>query len=218
MNDVRKMIWGTISLFFLVLVFWISIIYVSSCGLTLTCKQASPKPNVTPIPTLIPAAHSESGMGEGALAEFDQCQVLASDLIGAWVNAGSPETDPFAFTDIRGGSCEGTFAEDIQPLFVENSLWYPSAIGCVSCHNSALGKRSAGLDMTTYQAILKGSGRADENANGKDILGGGNWENSALYKIFTQGFGPAGHSAETTPANPLLYAGHGVKVEATAIP
>jgi len=75
------------------------------------------------------------------------------------------------------------------------------------------------LDMTTYQAILKGSGRADENANGKDILGGGNWENSALYQyLVTQGFAPAGHSTEGSPADPLLYAGHAVSAEATPAP
>lgn len=219
MNDVRKMIWGTIGLFFLVLVFWISIIYVSSCGLTLTCKQALPKPNVTPIPTLIPAAHSELGMGEGVLAEFDSCLVAATDLVGAWVDAGSPETDSFAFNDINGNPCEGTFTEDVQPLFVENSLWYPGAIGCVSCHNGSFGERSAGLDMTSFDAILKGSGRADENTNGNDILGGGKWSNSTLYKFLVeQGFAPAGHSTESVPVNLVIYAGHVVAAEATATP
>jgi mono/diheme cytochrome c family protein len=55
MNDVRKMIYGTIVLFFAMLVFWLSIIYISACGLTLTCHQAAPIVERTPIPTLIPA-------------------------------------------------------------------------------------------------------------------------------------------------------------------
>jgi len=58
MNDVRKMIYGTIVLFFVVLAFWLSIIYISSCGLTLTCRQAAQKIYGTPIPTLIPAKFS----------------------------------------------------------------------------------------------------------------------------------------------------------------
>lgn len=219
MNDVRKMIYGTIILFFGVLVFWLSIIYVSSCGLTLTCHQAAPIIDRTPIPTLIPAPHSEVQMGESA-SEFNKCQVTAADLIGAWVTAKSPETEPFAFSDVNGNPCEGTFAADIQPLFVENSLWYQSAIGCVSCHNSALSERSAGLDLTTYNAILQGSGRAaDSTAKGADILGGGNWAKSKLYAVLVnQGLVAAGHSADS-PAVPLLvFAGQASAAEATATP
>ena len=42
MNDVRKMIYGSIIGFFLVLSVWFSIIYVSSCGFSFTCNQAAP--------------------------------------------------------------------------------------------------------------------------------------------------------------------------------
>lgn len=54
MNDVRKVIYGTIVLFLVVVISWLSLIYVSACGLTLTCRQAAPKLYGTPIPTLIP--------------------------------------------------------------------------------------------------------------------------------------------------------------------
>jgi hypothetical protein len=102
---------------------------------------------------------------------------------------------------------------------VENSLWYPGAIGCVSCHNASLDERSAGLDMTSYSAILKGSGRVDENASGSDILGGGKWNTSKLYALLVeQGFASAGHSANAAATNPLLYAGHAVSAEATPTP
>jgi len=220
MNDVRKMIFGTIGLFFLVVVFWISIVYVSSCGLTLACQQARPKFVGTTIPTLIPHSANDMSMNnESAATEFNKCEVSAADLVGAWVTAGSPETDPFPFTDIKGNACEGTYSPDVQPLFVENSLWYKSAIGCVSCHNSAFTERSAGLDLTTYQAILKGSGRADENATGKDILGGGNWESSALYQVLVkQGFAPAGHSAAASPVTLIIYAGQSTAQQTTTVP
>ena len=218
MNDVRKMIYGTIILFFGVLVFWLSIIYISSCGLTLTCKQAVPKADTTPIPTLIPAVHSDAQMGEGVV-EFNKCQVAATDLIGAWVTAESPETEPFAFSDVNGNPCEGTFTADIQPLFVENSLWYTGAIGCVSCHNSALSDRSAGLDLTTHEAILTGSGRvADSTAQSADILGGGAWETSTLYSVLVdQGLVATGHSADSPAVSLVVFAGQ-VAAEATATP
>jgi hypothetical protein len=218
MNDVRKMIYGTLILFIGVLVFWLSIIYISSCGLTLTCRQAAPKIYGTPIPTLIPASNSEAQMGAG-LAEFNKCQVSATDLIGAWVTAKSPETEPFTFSDVNGKPCEGTFTADVQPLFVENSLWYKSAIGCVSCHNSALTERSAGLDLTSYAAIQMGSGRADASAKGADILGNGTWEKSSLYNVLVkQGLVAAGHSADSPAVAPIVFAGQAAPEEATATP
>jgi hypothetical protein len=215
-DDVRTTIYATILLFLAVVVSWLGLIYVSSCGLTVSCVQAAPRVDRTPIPTLIPVAHSEVQPGEGAMAEFSGCPVNAADLIGAWATAGSPETEPFPFTDLSGNPCQATFA-NIQPLFVENSLWYKGAIGCVSCHNADLTERSAGLDLTTYDAILLGSRRvAGASAAGTDILGGGNWESSLLHKVLVeQGFVPEGHSAENPPVQLIIYAGQAT-AEATA--
>ena len=211
MNDVRKMIYGSIIAFFLVLSVWFSIIYVSSCGFSFTCNQAAPLVIRTPIPTLIPAARSAPQMMVNP-SEFNKCKASATDLIAGWVSTGSSESEPFSFTDVNGQPCEGTFAVDIQPLFVENSLWYPGAIGCVSCHNSELSERSAGLDLSSYDAILKGTRRvAGSTSPGTDILGGGDLEKSLLYKVLiNQGLVPEGHSTET-PANELIvYAGQPV--------
>ena len=55
MNDVRKMIFGTIIGFFMVLGLWFSIVYTSACGLTFTCRQAAAKVYRTSVPTLVPA-------------------------------------------------------------------------------------------------------------------------------------------------------------------
>jgi len=218
MNDVRKMIYGSIILFFVVLAFWFSIIYVSSCGMTLTCRQATQKIERTPIPTLIPVAHSEAQMGEG-MVEFNKCEVNATDLIGAWISAESPETEPFTFSDVNGDSCEGTYAADVQPLFVENSLWYKGAIGCVSCHNADLSERSAGLDLTTYAAIAMGSGRTDAASKGSDILGGGAMDKSVLYDVLlNQGLVSAGHSADSPAVALMVFAGQAVADEATVTP
>lgn len=217
-DDVRTTIYATIALFLVVVTAWLGLIYVSSCGFTLTCGQAAPKVDRTPIPTLIPVAHSEDQPGRGAMLESSGCPVNAADLIGAWVTAGSPETEPFPFNDVNGNPCEATFA-DIQPLFMENSLWGSRIIGCTSCHNADLTERSGGLDLMTYDAILLGSRRvAGASAAGTDILGGGDWESSILHEVLVdQGFAPEGHSAENPPVPLIIYAGQ-ANVEATATP
>jgi hypothetical protein len=207
MNDVRKVIYGTIIGFFAMLGLWFSIIYISSCGLTFTCRQAAPKVDRTPIPTLIPVSHAEAQMEMGK-TEFNKCQISALDLIGAWVSANSPETGAFPFVDVNGRSCTGTYADDVQPLFVENSIWRVGEIGCVSCHNAASVDRNGGLDMVTYAAISKSG-----------ILGNGDWEKSRLSEILNQGLVPQGHSVDTPVSNPLIFAGTVVsEAEATKTP
>jgi hypothetical protein len=206
MNDVRKVIFGTIIGFFIVIGLWFSIIYISACGFTFTCHQATQKVDRTPVPTLIPVSHSEAQMEMNAV-EFNKCQIPAMDLIGAWVSAESPEIDSFAFVDMNGQSCNGTYAEDIQPLFVENSIWRSGVIGCVSCHNADAGDKGGGLDMTTYAAISESG-----------ILGDGSWEKSRLYEILNQGLVPQGHSADTPASNPVIFAGTSAVAEVEATP
>lgn len=219
MNDVRKMIYGAIAGFLLILVAWFSIVYVSACGFTFTCNRGEPLVIRTPIPTLIPAPHTEPEM-EPAVTEFNKCRVAAADLIGAWVSAGYSSSEAFPFEDVNGQPCQGTFEEDIQPLYVENNLWSSGSLGCVSCHNAELSNRSAGLDITTYDAILLGSRREPGSASmGTDILGGGEWEKSLLHEfLLNRGLVPEGHSADV-PANELiLYAGTLVEDTASASP
>jgi len=220
MNDVRKMIYGTITLFLVGVVTWISTLFIFACGLNFACRQAAPKVDRTPIPTLIPAVHAESQAEQPVMVAFNKCQVSATDLIGAWVTAKSPETEMFPFSDVHGNSCDGTFAADIQPLFVENNLWYQGAIGCVSCHNSELTERSGGLDLTTYDAVLLGSRRvAGSSSAGNDILGGGTWEKSLLYDLLVnQGLVAEGHSADKPAVDMLIFAGQSAAQEAIATP
>jgi len=220
MNDVRRMIYGTLIGFFMTLGFWFSVIYLSSCGFTLTCNQAEHIIVRTPIPTLIPASRAGSQTGEG-MTEFNKCQVAATDLISAWVSAGSSETEVFPFSDVNGQPCEGTFAEDVQPLFRENSLWYAGSIGCVSCHNADLSERSGGLDLTSYEAILLGARRvASETSAGTDIFGGGDWQTSILHEVLVnQKLVPEGHSKESSGDPVFVFAGHSVSEAAvTATP
>ncbi|MEO8357399.1 MAG: hypothetical protein ABI621_15950 [Chloroflexota bacterium] len=209
MNDVRNYIYGTIIGFGLLMAVWFSIIYVSACGFTFNCVRAQPLVIRTPVPTLIPYGHTENQAAENGTVDFSQCQVSATDLIGAWVTAGNPKTGSFPFTDVNGNPCEGTFAEDVQHLFVENSLWYAGSAGCTTCHNAELTERSAGLDLSSLDGILAGSNRSYEGARGTDILGGGNWDVSSLHDVLVvHGLVPHGHSPDAPPLGPIfLYAG-----------
>jgi hypothetical protein len=209
-DDVKRVIYLTIIGFLTVVLSWLTLIYVSSCGFTLSCNRATPYVIRTPVPTLIPVSMKESQATKAvAPAEFNACHASATDLIGAWVTAGSPETDAFPFTDANGVNCQGTFANDIQHLFVENQLWYTGSLGCTSCHNADLTDRSGGLDLSSYQGIMAGSNRSYAGAKGTDILGGGNWESSKLHDVLlVQGLVPVGHSPDVDPVAPVfLYAG-----------
>src|SRR6185503_7077098 len=171
-DDTRRLIYGTIIAFLLFILAWLGFIYLSACSFTLTCHQASQLVERTSVPTLIPVKQSQAQPLQNA-STFNKCQVYATDLIGAWVSAGHPETEPFPFTDLNGQSCEGTFA-DIQPLFVENSVWFAGSLGCTSCHNADLTDRSGGLDLSSYQGISLGTKRvAGSSSPGTDIFGDG---------------------------------------------
>jgi hypothetical protein len=224
MNDVRKMIYGTLIGFFLVLGVWFSIVYISACGFTFTCNQAAARVYHTPIPTLIPATLPVRDLGGESVA-FNKCQIAAVDLIGAWVSAGVPETAPFTFTDVKGQPCEAVFGKDVQPLFLESNLWYPGSLSCASCHQSDLTKALQNMDLSSYSGILAGSGRANGEPKGKDILGGGVWEQSLLYQMIYAPGGksligrqimPLGRSPDVPEKGPLIFAGKILPPEATA--
>jgi len=229
-DDTRRLIYGTIVAFLVFILSWIGFVYISACGFTFTCIQGAQIVKRTPVPTLIPVKGSQAQPLQPTqnVAEFNQCQVSAIDLVGAWISAGHPETEAFPFTDLNGQSCEGTFA-DVQPLFVENSLWFPGSQGCTSCHNADLTDRSKGLDLSTYEAISLGTRRVQgASSPGTDVFGGGDLEKSLLYQALTtqplavvtnNGLATQTHSKEAPPRNPILFAGKVVtEPEATTTP
>ncbi len=205
-DDVRRLIYGVVIVFVLMIAVWFGLIYVSACGLTLTCLRAAQPVERTPIPTLIPAtlpAGDHSGR-----TEFNKCQVAAADLIGAWVTAGHPESGPFPFTDVNGASCAGTFEEDVRPLFVDSNFWYPGALACSSCHNPRLLTTNDGLDLSTYDGMTMGAKRTDENDKGEDIFGDGVWADSILYEwLYVQKHLPLARPPELAAEGPVIYAG-----------
>jgi hypothetical protein len=183
-DDVRKYIYGTIIVFVVGVLAWVSFIYISACGgITLTCKQGTLPIERTSIPTLIPATlPAINTSGEAVTSDRNVCRVAAADLVGAWVSANSPEKDVFQFVDVNGKNCEATFA-DVEPLFNEPNLWSSGSLACVSCHSVDVTISPAQLDLSSYAGIVAGSRRADAESKGTDILGGGNWEKSLLYEF-----------------------------------
>ena len=206
-DDTRGMIYATLVLFLVFLAGWLGFVYLSACGFTLNCIQGAPLVVRTPVPTLVPYGEIEQqpGVIEG---EADRCRVRATDLVAAWVEAGHTEAEPFPFTDLDGQECEATFA-DIQPLFVENSVWFPGSLGCISCHNSDLTERSGGLDLSSFEGISLGTRRvAGSVSPGTDIFGRGEWENSLLREFLVEhGLTAQGHSPDVEPSQTIIYAG-----------
>ena len=215
MDDVRKIIYGVVAGFVIFVGFWLSIVYVSACGFTLSCNQGQALVIRTPIPTLLPATlpipdHSQP------VAALNKCQVAAVNLIGAWVSAKYPENDKFTFTDINGKICEATFKQDVQQLFIESNIWYPGSLACASCHQPDLTKAIMNMNLSTYAGIVAGSHRANGQAKGNDILGGGNWQQSVLYQMLYAPNGktlvgrppmPFGRGADVPADGPVIYAG-----------
>lgn len=215
-DDVRKYIYTTLIVFVLGLIVWLGILFVNACGFTLTCKQGAFPVERTPIPTLYPATLPAMETGSGEVAISDQCRVVAVDLIGAWVAAGSSETEAFQFTDINGQNCESTF-DEVKPLFVEANFWVSGSLSCVSCHSGDVTISLAQLDLSSYAGIMAGSRRADAESKGTDILGGGKWDGSLLYEFLsTSKADVPGHNEAMSDL--VIFAGKPLPAAATPTP
>ena len=204
-DDVRKLIFGLIGLFILVLIIWIGFVFISGCGLSLDCEKAANLPERTSIPTLIPAGMPLLELQD--TAPKVACQVTAVSLINAWVTAGYSETEAFTFTDSNGTNCSATFTEDVQKLFLEGNLWYTGAPACTTCHNTTLNEATAGMDLSSYEGMLLGSRRTG-GAAGNDLFGGGVWEDSNLYtQLYVLRAMPQGRPADVPAEGPVIFAG-----------
>jgi len=211
-DDFRKFMYTALIAFVLLLVVWISIVYISACGFTLTCRQGQPVAATTPIPTLAAATLPAPDFSVAA-PSFARCRIAAVNLIGEWVSAGYSDTEPFTFADVDGKECEANFTDDVQPLFLESNLWYPGALACASCHQPDMAVASAQLDQSTYEGMLMGSRRVD-GAKGNDIFGDGVWEESLLYEnLFVKKFMPLGRPPEVPAEGPIVFAGIAIQEE-----
>jgi mono/diheme cytochrome c family protein len=211
MDDFRKFMYTALIAFILLLVVWLGIVYISACGFTLTCRQGQPIVARTPVPTLAAATLPAPDFSISK-PTVTRCRIAAVNLIGDWISAGYSETKPFAFTDIDGRNCEANFMNDVQPLFLEANLWYPSALACAACHQSDISIASAQMDLSSYQGMLMGSLRASQNAKGEDIFGGGDWKQSKLYDVlYVKKTEPLGRPPNLPVEGPIIFAGQQVQ-------
>jgi hypothetical protein len=216
-DDVKRYIYGAVTVFLVGVLAWLSIIFVNACGFSLACNRGNALPESTPIPTLIPATLPAMEMVSAPAEASDKCYVAGADLIGAWVDAGSPEADVFQFTDANGVNCESTF-EDVLPLFTQSNLWYSGSLSCSSCHSVTLAVSPAQLDLSSYEGILAGSRRADDASKGTDILGGGAWKSSLLYQFLVETKADVpGHDAALS-SDLMIHVGTPLPTEATPTP
>ncbi len=181
---------------------------LSACG-AMGAPNAAQQPH-TPIPPLPPATMPapQYAAASGEAAGPRPCRITPVDLIGAWVKAGVPETDPFPFTDLDGNACEATFTDDVLPLFTQPGVWFDGAPSCTTCHGANLATAQKGLSLASYADILAGSNRQPGQDKGEDILGGGDWENSVLYQVLITRQMPLGRPPDSPEKGPEMYAGH----------
>jgi hypothetical protein len=217
-DDFKKLLFRVVIGFIMTVAVFLTLAVLWSCGFDFKCQKAVAVVG-TPIPTLIPAT-MPAPVTDGVPNEFAKCEVKAMDLLGAWVDAGAPEGDPFSFADVNGNPCEGSFSADVWPLLNENNVWYPASLSCTSCHNTAFKPDTGGLDLTSYAGIMAGSQRESaEVATGTPILAS-SWTASLLYQnlSLTENI-PLGHATLAHPATELVvFAGVHVQPEATPVP
>jgi hypothetical protein len=161
----------------------------------------------TPIP-VVPRATMPAASNSATQFANGECRIAALNLIGSWVEADKPESEPFPFTSISGEECEGTFEADVHPLFNQSNIWYSGATSCTTCHAEPVNTATAQLDLSSYEGILAGSRRESAESQGQDILGdSASWKQSKLYiQIFTKQM-PPGRPVSSPPEGPIISAG-----------
>jgi hypothetical protein len=199
MKDLKTILWPIIFGLPVLLISFVFGLYFFGCGTNNTCSGI-PMPELTPIPTLIPATLPPPLVGAEAAAAIPHCRVAALNLIGAWVSAGSTENDSFTFTDVKGQTCTATFKNDVQQVFITPNLWYDGSPACTTCHNADIAKAIKNMDLSSYAGILAGSNRLNGAPKGNDILGGGKWQSALLYQML---YAPDGKSTINRPLMPL---------------
>jgi hypothetical protein len=178
---------------------WVFLPFMLGCESTNSCTGIH-LPEMTSIPTLPAATMQPPKVGADAVSGPPKCRIEAVKLLGAWVNAGYSETEPFTFTDITGTTCTATFKNDVQQLFIVPNLWYNGAPACTTCHYADVKNATKNMDLSSYAGILAGSQRVNGEPQGNDILGGGDWEQALLHHML---YAPNGQTLIGRPAMPL---------------
>ncbi|RME05597.1 MAG: hypothetical protein D6803_08545, partial [Anaerolineae bacterium] len=161
-------------------------------------------PSPTPESTATPEATSPPQQEEAAIPG---AAAKAVDLIAAWVEAGAPESEPFNYTGIDGNTYQGTYAEDIQPLFTQANVWFDGSPPCSSCHFANAENSYHEMDLSSHQGMMSGAD-ALSSPPGVPILGQSevgatdfNWDASKLKARLRNNRMPPGWEFDITEAN-----------------
>ncbi len=159
---------------------------------------------------------SDEGV-EVQLDEYD-CDLHALDLIGAWVEAGAPETETFEFS-----GAELAFESAVLPFFTEPNMWFEGSQNCTGCHFGNTENSYHEMDLSSYAGIMTG-GDALSEPPGVPLLGQSevgaddyDWAHSKLRARLRNNRMAPGWEFDITEENrdgPLVL--HGERVEAEA--
>ncbi len=140
----------------------------------------------------------------------------AVDLIGAWVEGGAPETEPFDYEGADGHMHQGTFEADILPLFTTNGLWFDGAQACTGCHFANSEASYHEMNLSSYEGIMLG-GDVLSQPPGVPLLGNSavgetdyDWAHSKLRGRLRNNRMPPGWEFDITEENrdgPTIMAG-----------
>jgi mono/diheme cytochrome c family protein len=142
-DDFRKITYGVLILFVLVIVTWVSFVTFTGCGFTLNCAGAIPTAERTSIPTLVPGTLPALSRQLGAAT-------LASEVTGTPAEANPSAGEEIARPSNPGGPGPAiNLAGDAgagEQVFVQN---------CQVCHNAQGkgGNPNPGSDDGTIPAL-----------------------------------------------------------------
>lgn len=109
------------------------------------------------------------------------CDLNAVGMIGAWVEGGATQNDPFEYAGVKL-----TFEKDVKQLFVTHGIWQQGTMACASCHSGHTENSLHEMDLTSYEGIMSG-GDVLSKPPGVPILGESkigasdfDWANSKL--------------------------------------
>ena len=131
----------------------------------------------------------------------------AVNLIAAWVNAGVPELEDFAFAAEDGSECAGQFEADVLPLFTENNAWFDGSQACTGCHFANSENSYHEMDLSSYAGILAGADVLEAPPGvsilGESVPGAGDfdWENAELHARLRNNRMPPGSEFDITEEN-----------------
>jgi len=107
--------------------------------------------------------------------KYGDCKENAVGLIGAWVDAGAKEKDPFAYGEAK----QLTFERDVLPFFTQPNMWFEGSLPCSSCHTATSKESAHEMGLGSYAGIMTGVDSVS-NPPGAKIIEPGKWKESVL--------------------------------------